>query len=109
MFGLQSGYEVHQFSDLTSVGVTASTQTAGINLAFQITTSGVSTNVVIRMEGSLDDTNFFNLDDENADTTLTADGTFGYALSGCPVKYVRVRLVSISGGTPTVSSAVGAA
>jgi hypothetical protein len=108
MVGLKSGYEVHAFSDLTAAGVTASTETTGTNLAFQITTSGVSTNVVVRMEGSLDDTNFFNLDDGDADTTITTDGTFGYALSGCPVKYVRVRLVSLSGGTPTVSSVVGA-
>lgn len=109
MLGLKSGYEVHQFSSLTSTGVTDSAQTAGVSLLFQITTSGVSTNVVIRMEGSLDDTNFFNLDENELDTTLTANGTFAFALNGTPVKFVRVRLVSISGGTPTVASVVGAA
>jgi len=95
-------------TSLTAVGVTPSVKVIAESLAFQVTTSGVSTNVVIRMEGSLDNTSFFNLDDAEADTTLTADGTFGYALSGTPVKYVRVRLVSISGGTPTVASVVGA-
>lgn len=95
-------------TSLTSVGVTPSVQVMAESLTFQITLSGVSTNVVFRMEGSLDDANFFNLDDGEADTTLTADGTFGYALSNVPVRHVRVRLVSISGGTPTVSSVVGA-
>jgi len=109
MIGLQSGYEVHDFSSLTSVGVTDSAQTAGVSLTFQVTVSGVSTNLVVRFEGSLDNVSFFNLDQDNEDTTITADGTTGYALNGCPVKYARVRLVSVSGGTPTVAAKVGAA
>ena len=109
MIGLQSGYEVHDFSSLTSVGVTDSAQTAGVSLTFQVTVSGVSENLVVRFEGSLDDVSFFNLDQDNEDTTITANGTTGYALNGCPVKYTRVRLVSVSGGTPTVAAKVGAA
>ncbi len=107
--GLTSGFEVTELADLTSAGVTSSVATAGVNLVFQITVSSISTNVVIRLEGSLDDTNFFNLDEDESDTTITANGTYGYCLNGCPTKYVRVRLVSISGGTPTVASKVGAA
>ncbi len=95
-------------ASLTSAGVTPSVEVTSESLTFQITTSGVATNVVIRMEGSLDGTNFFNLDEDEQNTTLIADGTTGYALNGCPVRHVRVRLVSISGGTPTVSSSVGA-
>ena len=109
MIGLQSGYEIHEFSSLTSVGVTDSAQTAGVSLMFQVTVSGVGTNLVVRFEGSLDNVNFFNLDQDNTDTTITANGTTGYALNGCPVKYARVRLVSISGGTPTVAAKVGTA
>tara|TARA_Y100000004_G_scaffold155327_1_gene179859 strand:- start:1430 stop:1762 length:333 start_codon:yes stop_codon:yes gene_type:complete len=107
--GLNSAYEVTAFADLTAVGVTSSVLTAGVNLLFQITVSSIGTNVKFRLEGSLDDTNFFNLDDEEQDIQVTADGTYGYCLNGCPTKYVRVRLVSISGGTPTLSSKVGAA
>ena len=107
--GLNSAYEVTEFTDLTAAGVTSSVLTAGVNLLFQITVSSIGTNVKFRLEGSLDDTNFFNLDDEEQDITVTADGTYGYCLNGCPTRYVRVRLVSISGGTPTLSSKVGAA
>ena len=107
--GLSSGFEVTEFTSLTAVGVTSSAQTAGVNLLFQVTVSNIGTNVVVRFEGSLDDTNFFNLDDGETDTTITANGTQGFALNGCPVKYVRVRLVSIDGGTPSVAAKVGAA
>ena len=107
--GLSSGFEVTEFADLTSAGVTSSALTAGVNLLFQVTVSSIGTNVVIRLEGSLDDNHFFNLDQDETDTTITANGTYGYCLNGCPTKYVRLRLVSISGGTPTVASKVGAA
>ena len=108
-FGGFAGFEVATLDSLTSAGVTSSQQTAGVNLLFQVTVSGIGTNVVIRLEGSLDDTNFFNLKEDETDITITANGTRGFALNGCPTKYVRVRLVSLSGGTPTVASMVGAA
>jgi hypothetical protein len=72
------------------------------NLVFQVTVSDVGTNVVIRLEGSLDATNWFNLDPAEADTTLTANGTTAYSVSQAPVSYVRGQLVSLSGGTPSV-------
>ena len=105
--GLQSGYEIADLGSLTSAGVTDSQVTTGLNLAFQVTVASVGTSVTIRLEGSVDDENYFNLDESETDTTLTANGTYGYALNGCPVKYVRLRLVSIDGGTPTVSAKVG--
>jgi len=106
--GLRSDFEVETLTTLTAVGVTSSVLTAGVNLCFQITVASIGTNVVIRLEGSLDDTNYFNLNQTETDFTLTSNGTYGYVLSGCPVQYVRVRLVSISGGTPSVAAKVGA-
>ena len=96
---------------LTSLVATGVTQSARVNasaLTFQVTTSSIGTNVVIRLEGSLDDISFFNLAESEEDTTLTSNGTFGYALSACPVEFVRLRLVSISGGSPTVATKIGA-
>lgn len=72
------------------------------NLVFQVTVSSIGTNVVIRLEGSLDATNWFNLDASEADTTLAANGTTSYSLSQVPVPYVRGRLMSFSGGSPSV-------
>lgn len=71
------------------------------NLVFQVTVSSIGTNVVIRLEGSVDATNWFNLN-AAGDVTLTANGTFGYSLVQVPVPYVRGRLVSLSGGSPSV-------
>lgn len=72
------------------------------NLVFQVTVSSIGTNVVIRLEGSVDATSWFNLDASEGDTTLAANGTTAYSVSQVPVPYVRGRLVSVSGGTPSV-------
>ena len=101
-------FNIQPLDSLTSTGVTNAVHVRSSQLTFQVNVSGISTNLVVRFEGSLDNVSFFNLDQDNEDTTITADGTTGYALNGCPVKYARVRLVSISGGTPTVATKVGA-
>lgn len=106
--GAIAAFDVRSLDDLTAAGVTSSVELYSAAVTFAVTVASIGTNVVIRVEGSLDDTNWFNLDQNETDTTLTANGTYGYALSGCPVKYLRLRLVSLSGGTPTVSSKVGA-
>ena len=106
--GLRSDFETETLTTLTTAGVTPSAISAGVNVCFQVTVTNIGTNVVVRFEGSLDDTNFFNLDQGGADTTITANGTYGYALNGCPVKYLRLRLVSLSGGTPSVACIIGA-
>lgn len=106
--GSRADFEVEALDTLTSAGVTTSIDTVGTNLCFQVTVSSIGTNVVIRLEGSLDDANFFNLSAGSVDYTITANGTYGYALVGCPVKFVRLRLVSLSGGTPNVTTKVGA-
>jgi hypothetical protein len=102
-----AGFETAALGTLTAAGAGTSVQTGGGPLTFQVTISSIGTNVVIRFEGSLDDSSFFNLDSNNVDTTITGNGTFGYSLNGCPVKFVRLRLVSFSGGTPSVVGVVG--
>jgi hypothetical protein len=88
---------------LTSAGVTEfANSSESDNAVFQVTVTTIGTNVVVRFEGSLDATNWFNLDSNNVDTTITANGTYGYSMMQAPVPYVRGRLVSISTGTPTV-------
>jgi hypothetical protein len=106
-FGYDSGFDTATLSTLTSAGVSTTQATTGADMTFQVTVSSIGTNVVIRFEGSLDGTNYFNLSSANTDTTITANGTYGYALSGCPVAFARLRLVSISGGTPSVATVIG--
>jgi hypothetical protein len=98
---------------LTSVGgtdvfvVADRDNASSASIVFQVTVASISTNVVVRFEGSLDGTNFFNID-ENGDTTLTMNGTTSYCVVGVPLKAVRSRLVSISGGTPSVTFVISA-
>lgn len=105
-FGYSSQFDVADLGSLSGAGVTSAQITTGAALTFQVTLAGVGTNVVVRFEGSLDGTNYFNLNATNTDTTLLANGTTGYYLMA-PVSFVRFRLVSITGGTPTVGCKVG--
>ena len=69
------------------------------NHTFQILTAAIVTNVVVRIEGSLDNTNWFNMDDTGGDTTITSAGTIQFNKKTFKTKYVRVNFVSEAGGT----------
>jgi hypothetical protein len=105
-FGLSTGFDVASLETLTAVGVTAAQRTNGAYLSFQVTLSDVGTNVVIRLEGSVDGEAYFNLAGNETDYTLTANGTYGYVLFA-PVQFVRLRLVSVADGTPSVATVLG--
>jgi hypothetical protein len=103
-----AAFDVQSLTTLTAAGETNGIEVYATAITFQVTVSSIGTNVVIRLEGSLDDTSYFNLDQSGADTTITLNGTYGFCLSGCPVRYVRLRVVSISSGTPTIATKAGA-
>lgn len=79
---------------------------AATTFGVQVKVATIGINVVIRVEGSLDGTNFFNLD--ASDKTLTSNGTYFYNYSNMPLKQIRGNLVSISTGTPTVTFVISA-
>ena len=90
---------------LTSVGVTADVPTIGAeDFVIAVTTVSIGTNVVIRIEGTIDGTNYFNCD-YTGDTTITANGTTAFNLQEAPLQAIRGRLVSISTGSPSVTFA----
>ena len=105
-FGYDSSFDTASLEALTAPGVTAAQKSTGANLSFQVTVADIGTNVVIRFEGSVDGDNYFNLAANQVDYTITANGTYGYVLFA-PVQFVRVRLVSLSGGTPSVATVLG--
>ena len=92
----------HTETQLTAAGSTAARSSKPHKLiTFQVKATNVDTNAVIRFEGTLDDTgddNWGNLDEDNVDTTLTADGTTLYTFTG-KLSRVRFTFVSESGGT----------
>lgn len=76
---------------------------------FQVTLAASDTNVVVRVEGSADGTNFFTLPLKSTpvtgmaiavnQATLTIDGSYGLIVDAVKVKEIRLRFVSESGGT----------
>jgi len=89
------------FTQLTAAGSTDSVKVIGCkNFIYQYTIASINTNVVVRAEGSLDNTNWFNLDTDDADTTQTANGTYAFQHDGDgELCYTRFTFVSESGGT----------
>ena len=72
-----------------------------------VTVASVDTNVIVRLEGSVDGTNYAPI---IANQTITANGTTVYSVASRPVKWLKTNLVSEAGGTAaTVTFSVAAA
>jgi len=86
------------WTTLSAPGVTAdeSFDYALSDHTLQVKVNNIDTDVVVRLEGSIDETGWFPL---AADLTITANGTYAIFASGRPVYYVRGNFVSESGGT----------
>ena len=60
------------------------------------TIASVNTNVIVRLDGSVDGTNYAPI---ISDKTITTNGSHSYHVHGSPVKWIRPEFVSESGGT----------
>jgi hypothetical protein len=95
---------VKDLGTLTSVGLTTVANMEQYDsCVFSVTVASVGTSVTIRIEGSLDNSNWFNLDAMEEDSVLAGNGTAGFSIQNAPIPYLRGRLVAISGGTPSVT------
>jgi hypothetical protein len=74
---------------------------APTNIGMYVTVASINTNVVVRLDGSIDGTNYAPL---ITGQTITGNGTQYYGLANTPVKYVKPIFVSESGGTAAVVS-----
>lgn len=105
---VRTAWVAEALNTLTAVGVTPALETSGTNTTFQVTVSSIGTNVVIRLEGSVNGVGYFNLNEAETDYTITANGTYGYSFGAArPVRFVRLRVVTIPDGTPSVACVVG--
>jgi hypothetical protein len=87
---------------LTATGTTSDVPSVGAeDFVIQVNVSSIGTSVVVRIEGTLDGTNYFNCD-AGGDTTITANGSTAFSLQNVPLRAIRGRLVTITGGTPSV-------
>lgn len=87
-------------TQLTAPGTTQAldvTAFSRIHCQYVITT--INTNVVVRLEGSNDGTNWSNLAQGEVDTTRTANGAYSFVITGIPLFRIRFNFVSETGGT----------
>ena len=61
-----------------------------------VTVASINTNVKVSLEGSIDGTNYAEIISEK---TITANGTTAYNVSHTPVRWIRPRFISETGGT----------
>lgn len=95
---------VKDLGTLTAAGLTAVANMEQYdNVVLAVTVASVGASVTIRIEGSLDNTSWFNLDANEEDSVLAGNGTAGFSVQNAPIPFLRGRLVSISGGTPSVT------
>ena len=62
---------------------------------FMVKVADIDTNVVVRLDGSIDGTNYAPI---IAAQTITSNGTYAYSVADRPVKFVKGVFVSESGG-----------
>lgn len=99
-------FAVTDLGDITATGNYSREVITDLNINHTLTyyITGVSNNVVLRSEGSLDGTNWFYLDDLEIDWTISANGTYMEHKGNFTCDKMRVLFVSESGGgTPTIN------
>jgi hypothetical protein len=69
---------------------------AAKNYSLFVTVASINTNVIVRLDGSVDGTNYAPV---IANQTITANGTYFYSLANTPLKSVQPVFVSETGGT----------
>jgi hypothetical protein len=63
-----------------------------------VTVTNIDSNVVVRLEGTIDNTNWGAL----ISSTVFNDGTYHLNINGAPVKKIRGNFLSESGGTNAI-------
>jgi len=66
--------------------------------ALVVTVSNINSNVVVRLDGSIDGTNYGPL----ISNTITKNGTYVYNIGNCPMKFIRGNFLAENGGTDAV-------
>ncbi len=68
------------------------------NYSLIATVSNIDTNVVVRLDGSIDGTHYGPI----ISNTITEDGTFVYKASNIPMKFIRANFLKETGGTNAI-------
>jgi len=100
-----SNFTQTTWAQLTAPGVTPGRSTNKFNnVSISATIANINTNVVLRVEGSNNGTNWGTI--STADLTVTANSTVFFNFSNIAVGNVRLNFVSESGGTAATVDAI---
>lgn len=101
----QSG-KVLALGALTQGNSTEDIHVVGIeDLQFEFIVASIGTNIKIRVEISLDGTNWVNADHAGVDTIIEANGSYSMKMNlGALYWYAKFSWISTSGGSPTIVS-----
>lgn len=107
--GDRFGFETVSLGALSTPGVGPVIGVSGKNLklTYSLKITGVGTSVTVRLEGTIDDDNWFNLSYDEADIVKTTDGVYAFVLTDVPIAATRMRFVSSVGGSPLVEGTLG--
>ena len=94
LFSISPQLDAPGFGALVEVAANDGFRTTDYTLI--VIVSNINTSVVVRLDGSIDGTNFAPI---IADQTISSNGPHAFSVSGRPVKWVRPRFVSEVGGT----------
>lgn len=87
--------QVTNENDLQNSGTsTASTTNAGRGVNYTVTVSNLVSTINVRVEGSLDNSNWFNMDDNDNDFEITTNGTYSFTTDDPRVPHFRFTFVS---------------
>lgn len=101
-----SGTITESWDALTAPGTTSAKECAGyVKHTIQLKVADINTSATVRVEGSLNGEEWFNLDAADSDVTITTDGVYGMFFEGT-LGYIRFRFVSEEGGTDAVLTAI---
>jgi hypothetical protein len=97
----EGGVIVTPLGSLTAAGNTTFVANNSDRLLLAVTTSAVGTNVIVTLVGHLGDPNaWFGI---GTAATITFSGNSGFHFTDLACPFIGARLVSITGGTPTVT------
>lgn len=101
----QSG-KVLALGALTQGNSTEDIHVVGIeDLEFEFIIASIGNNITMRVEISLDGTNWINADLAGVDTTIESNGSYSMKMNlGSLYWYARLAWISTSGGSPTIVS-----
>ena len=90
--------EHHQTTPLTAVDLSVEVHADSSEFTFAAVVTG-GANFTLALECSFDSTSWFTIDSSK---TINTNGEYVYFYDGKPAAKVRMRIASISSGTPTV-------